>query len=133
MTTSTIAVDQELVRAALQAAETYCHGDNHTVAAAARTRDGHIVTGMNVTRFNGGPCAELVVIGTAAARGAYDLDTIVAELRGLPTVLRHASHLITKEKPGALRAAGWWAQGRRLRTGLRRDRRGGPCGGGACG
>ncbi|MET7698371.1 hypothetical protein [Streptomyces sp. NPDC005485] len=27
---------------------------------------------MNVTHFNGGLCAEPVVIGTATARGAYD-------------------------------------------------------------
>jgi cytidine deaminase len=78
MTTDTTAVDQELLQAAFRVVETYCRGENHTVAAAARTRDGRIVTGMNVTHFNGGPCAELVVIGTAAAQGAYLLDTIVA-------------------------------------------------------
>jgi cytidine deaminase len=78
MTTDTTAVDHELVQAASEAAATYCRGDNHTVAAAARTHDGQIITGMNVTHFNGGPCAELVVIGTAAAQGTYDLDTIVA-------------------------------------------------------
>ncbi|MFI7130133.1 cytidine deaminase family protein [Nonomuraea sp. NPDC050153] len=33
---------------------------------------------MNAYHFTGGPCAELVLIGTAAAQGAYDLDTIVA-------------------------------------------------------
>ncbi|MFF1900161.1 cytidine deaminase family protein [Streptomyces sp. NPDC058206] len=30
------------------------------------------------TGFTGGPCAELVLIGTAATQGVYDLETIVA-------------------------------------------------------
>ncbi|MFB6559052.1 cytidine deaminase family protein [Streptomyces sp. NPDC058682] len=71
-------VDDELVRAATHIARTRCHGDNHTVAAAARARDGRIITAMNAYHFTGGPCAELVLIGTAAAQGAYALDTIVA-------------------------------------------------------
>ncbi|MCX4804230.1 cytidine deaminase [Streptomyces sp. NBC_01214] len=71
-------VDDELVRAATHIARTWCHGDNHTVAAAARARDGRIITAMNAYHFTGGPCAELVLIGTAAAQGAYALDTIVA-------------------------------------------------------
>jgi cytidine deaminase len=48
------------------------------MAAAARARDGRIVTAVNAYHFTGGPCAELVVIGAAAAQGAYELDTIVA-------------------------------------------------------
>jgi cytidine deaminase len=48
------------------------------VASAARARDGRIVTGVNAYHFTGGPCAELVVLGAAAAEGAYDLETIVA-------------------------------------------------------
>lgn len=71
-------VDHELIRAATDVARTRCHGDNHTVAAAARSRDGRIITAMNAYHFTGGPCAELVLIGTAAAQGAYVLDTIVA-------------------------------------------------------
>ncbi|MDH6140578.1 MULTISPECIES: cytidine deaminase [Kitasatospora] len=78
MTTQTPHVDQELIDAAAQVARTRCRGDNHTMAAAARTRDGRIVTAVNAYHFTGGPCAELVVIGTAAAQGAYELDTIVA-------------------------------------------------------
>lgn len=65
------------VRAATQAAATRCRGDNHTMAAA-RARDGRIVTAVNACHFTGGPCAELVLIGAAAAQGAYALDTIVA-------------------------------------------------------
>ncbi|MET9330552.1 cytidine deaminase [Streptomyces cellulosae] len=71
-------VDEELVAAATEVARTRCRGDNHTVAAAARAADGRIVTGVNAYHFTGGPCAELVVLGTAAAQGAHDLATIVA-------------------------------------------------------
>jgi cytidine deaminase len=78
MTTLTHPVDRELVEAATRTARTRCRGDNHTVAAAARARDGRIVTAVNAYHFTGGPCAELVVIGAAAAQGAYELETIVA-------------------------------------------------------
>ncbi|MFC8570993.1 cytidine deaminase family protein [Streptomyces sp. NPDC057245] len=78
MTSQTNPVDHELVAAAAHVARTRCRGDNHTVAAAARARDGRIVTAVNAYHFTGGPCAELVVIGAAAARGAYDLVTVVA-------------------------------------------------------
>jgi cytidine deaminase len=78
LTTQTDRVDHELVQAAAQVAATRCRGDNHTMAAAARAQDGRIVTALNAYHFTGGPCAELVLIGTAAAQGAYDLDTIVA-------------------------------------------------------
>jgi cytidine deaminase len=71
-------VDHELVEAAADVARTRCRGDNHTVAAAARARDGRVITAVNAYHFTGGPCAELVVIGTAAAQGAYDLETMVA-------------------------------------------------------
>jgi cytidine deaminase len=78
MTRQTQLVDHELIEAAAHVARTRCRGDNHTMAAAARTRDGRIVTAVNAYHFTGGPCAELVVIGAAATQGAYDLDTIVA-------------------------------------------------------
>ncbi|GAA2226678.1 MULTISPECIES: cytidine deaminase [Kitasatospora] len=74
--------DLELVRAATHTAETYARGDNHTVAAAARAKDGRIITGLNVYHFTGGPCAELVVLGAAAAQGAYELEAIVAVADG---------------------------------------------------
>ncbi|MEV6319092.1 cytidine deaminase [Streptomyces sp. NPDC051776] len=78
MTTQTDHVDHELIRAAGHVAATRCRGDYHTMAAAARSRDGRIVTAVNAYHFTGGPCAELVLIGTAAAQGAYDLATVVA-------------------------------------------------------
>ncbi|MYX28639.1 cytidine deaminase [Streptomyces sp. SID8381] len=78
MTTRTDDVDHELVRAAAEVARTRCRGDNHTMAAAARARDGHIITAVNAYHFTGGPCAELVLIGAAAAQGVYELETVVA-------------------------------------------------------
>ena len=70
--------DRELIQAAAHVARTRCRGDNHTMAAAGRARDGRIVTAVNAYHFTGGPCAELVLIGTAAAQGAHELETIVA-------------------------------------------------------
>lgn len=78
MSTPARPVDHELVEAAAEVARTRCRGDNHTMAAAARARDGRIVTAVNAYHFTGGPCAELVVVGAAAAQGAYELETIVA-------------------------------------------------------
>ncbi|MCB5169570.1 cytidine deaminase [Streptomyces bambusae] len=77
-TTTGHPVDHELVAAAAHLARTRCRGDNHTMAAAARAEDGRIITAVNAYHFTGGPCAELVLIGTAAAQGAYALRTIVA-------------------------------------------------------
>jgi cytidine deaminase len=78
MTPRTDDVDYELIEAATHVAKTYCRRDNHTVASAARCRDGNIVTAVNAYHFTGGPCAELVVIGAAASQGYYDLERIVA-------------------------------------------------------
>jgi len=72
------AADAELVRSATELVATHGDGASHTVAAAARAADGRIVTGLNVAHFTGGPCAEQVVIGTAAAMGIRELTTIVA-------------------------------------------------------
>ncbi|MGC2940893.1 MULTISPECIES: ASCH domain-containing protein [unclassified Brevibacterium] len=52
--------------------------ENHTVAAAAMDTTEAIHTGVNVDHFTGGPCAELVVIGAAAAAKAGPLVTIAA-------------------------------------------------------
>ncbi|MGW3097141.1 cytidine deaminase family protein [Streptomyces sp. NPDC001102] len=78
MTTQIQQLDHELIQAAAHIARTRCRGDNHTMAAAGRAPDGRIVTAVNAYHFTGGPCAELVLIGTAAAQGVRELDTIVA-------------------------------------------------------
>jgi len=51
---------------------------NHTVAAAAMDTTGRIHTAVNDYHFTGGPCAELVVLGVAAAVNAGPLTTMVA-------------------------------------------------------
>ncbi len=56
MTTQTHPVDHELVQAAAHVARTRCRGDNHTMAAAARARDGRIVTAVNAYHFTGPLC-----------------------------------------------------------------------------
>ncbi|KAL2863844.1 cytidine deaminase family protein [Aspergillus lucknowensis] len=60
--------------------------EDYSVASAALASDGRVFTGVNVYHFNGGPCAELVVLGVAAAAGATELTRIVAvgnENRGI--------------------------------------------------
>lgn len=70
--------DRELVAAAERVVAAYSDDANHTTAAAARAADGRVFTGLNVYHFTGGPCAELVVIGAAAAQGVRDLRAITA-------------------------------------------------------
>ena len=67
-----------LVKAAQKALGAHGDGKNHTVAAAIKTGDGTIVTGLNVYHFTGGPCAELSVLANALSSGKTDLKTIVA-------------------------------------------------------
>lgn len=51
---------------------------HHTVAAAAMDTAGRIHSAVNVYHFTGGPCAELVVLGVAAAAQAGPLLVIAA-------------------------------------------------------
>ncbi|HUW77630.1 MAG TPA: hypothetical protein VMV52_02630, partial [Candidatus Nanopelagicaceae bacterium] len=53
-------------------------GNVSTMGAAVRDIRGEIFGALNVYHFTGGPCAELVALGVAAASGAGKLDTIVA-------------------------------------------------------
>ena len=77
-----VAADLELVERATEIAARRGDGSINPVAAAARAVDGRIVTGMNVYHFTGGPCAELVLLGNAAAEGLKELEGIVAESNG---------------------------------------------------
>ncbi|KAF7116941.1 hypothetical protein CNMCM5793_005571 [Aspergillus hiratsukae] len=75
-----------LVDAATSTINSIPISDTYSVASAARCTDGRIFTGVNVFHFTGGPCAELVVLGSAAAAGATQLTHIVAvgnENRGI--------------------------------------------------
>jgi cytidine deaminase len=70
--------DFELVKEATELIGARTDDRFHTTAAAARSTDGRIITGVNVFHFTGGPCAELVVVGCAVAEGAGELTQIVA-------------------------------------------------------
>ncbi|MDN5658905.1 ASCH domain-containing protein [Brevibacterium sandarakinum] len=95
----------KVVAAAESLAATLGTSENHTVAAAAMDTHGHIHTGVNVHHFNGGPCAELVVIGNAAAAGAGPLVTIAAAGdggRGLLSPCGRCRQVILDLHPDAL-------------------------------
>lgn len=70
--------ERGVIEAAEALAATLGGGMVHTVAAAAMDRSGQIHTAVNVHHFTGGPCAELVVLGVAAAAGAGPLIIIAA-------------------------------------------------------
>lgn len=50
----------------------------YTMGAAVRAGDGRMFAGVNLYHFTGGPCAELVALGSARAAGAREIATIVA-------------------------------------------------------
>jgi len=50
----------------------------HSVASSVLSTDGRVFSAVNVYHFTGGPCAELVVLGVAAAAGVTKLSHIVA-------------------------------------------------------
>ena len=70
--------DEELLRLAERTANDMSRGETHTVACAARDDRGMVHVAMNVFHFTGGPCAELSVLGAAAAAGALTPRSIVA-------------------------------------------------------
>lgn len=70
--------ERRVVETAERLAATLGTDPNHTVAAATMDTSGRIHTAVNVYHFTGGPCAELVVLGAAAAAGAGPLLTIAA-------------------------------------------------------
>ena len=75
------AKDQELIDAATRAIKARYRNDWQEVGAALRTRDGRVVTGVNLDAYvgRGAVCAEAVAIGTAlTADGDRGIDTIVA-------------------------------------------------------
>ena len=75
------AKDRELIDAATRAIKSRYRNDWQEVGAALRTRDGRVVTGVNLDAYvgRGAVCAEAVAIGTAlTAEGDKGIDTIVA-------------------------------------------------------
>lgn len=70
--------EARVLAAAIAQAQALTGDPNHTVAAAAMDTEGRIFTAVNDYHFTGGPCAELVVLGVAAAAQAGPLTTIAA-------------------------------------------------------
>jgi cytidine deaminase len=73
--------DQELIAAASDAIKKRYRNDWQEVGAAMRTRDGRIVTGVNIDAYLGrmAVCAEAIAIGRAITEtGDNGIDTIVA-------------------------------------------------------
>lgn len=77
--------DQELVDAAAATVKLHKNGETSTVAAAGRDEHGDIDVAMNVFHFTGGPCAEVVLLGVAAAKGhrLRSIVAVVADDRGV--------------------------------------------------
>jgi len=50
----------------------------HTMGAAVRADDGRVFAAVNLYHFTGGPCAELIALGTARAQAAWQITHIVA-------------------------------------------------------
>jgi cytidine deaminase len=70
--------EQAVIDAAEALARTLVDDPNHTVAAAAMDTSGRIHIAVNVYHFTGGPCAELVVFGVAAAGQSGPLVAMAA-------------------------------------------------------
>ena len=70
----------ELARRTIDAATDAGPGEDgiHTMGAAVRASDGTTYAGVNLYHFTGGPCAELVALGSARAAGARGITHIVA-------------------------------------------------------
>lgn len=70
----------ELARETIDATTDAGPGEDgvHTMGAAVRALDGRTFAGVNLFHFTGGPCAELVALGSARAAGATELTHIVA-------------------------------------------------------
>ena len=80
--------DRELIAAASAAIKARYRNDWQEVGAAMRTRDGRIVTGVNLDAYLGrmAVCAEAVALGRAITdTGETGIDTIVAVRHPKPT------------------------------------------------
>jgi cytidine deaminase len=73
--------DEELIAAATEAIKARYRDDWQEVGAAMRTRDGRVVTGVNLDAYvgRGAICAEAVALGRALTEGGdKGIETIVA-------------------------------------------------------
>ncbi len=79
--TKLTARDEELIDAATAAIRARYRNEWQEVGAAMRTRDGRVVTGVNLDAYvgRGAVCAEAICIGTALTeKGNKGIETIVA-------------------------------------------------------
>ena len=73
--------DKELIAAASEAIKSRYRNDWQEVGAAMRTRDGRIITGVNIDAYLGrmAVCAEAIAIGRSITEGGdKGIETIVA-------------------------------------------------------
>jgi cytidine deaminase len=80
--------DEELIEAARAAIKERYRNDWQEVGAALRTRDGRIITGVNIDAYLGrmAVCAEAIAIGRSITQfGNGGIDTIVAVRHPQPT------------------------------------------------
>jgi cytidine deaminase len=73
--------DKELIEAATKAISKRYRNDWQEVGAAMRTRDGRIITGVNIDAYIGriAVCAEAIAIGRAITEsGDHGIETMVA-------------------------------------------------------
>jgi cytidine deaminase len=102
------AQDHELIEAACAAIKRRYRNDWQEVGAAMRTRDGRIVTGINLDAYLGrmAVCAEAVALGRAITDlGETGIDTMVAVRHPKPA---EADQTITVVSPcGACREMIW--------------------------
>ncbi len=74
-------IDKELIAAASEAIKKRYRNDWQEVGAAMRTRDGRIITGVNIDAYLGrmAVCAEAIAIGRSITEaGDNGIETIVA-------------------------------------------------------
>ncbi|GIJ33502.1 hypothetical protein Vse01_26500 [Micromonospora sediminimaris] len=95
--------DRALVQAASAVAKLRCRSAAHTLATAARTADGRVISAVNVARAAGGACPEVVALATAVTQGVSELETIVTvgeRGRTLVTPCDSCRRLLADQFPG---------------------------------
>jgi cytidine deaminase len=63
----------EMIGAAKELVDKYTDNKNHTVAAAALTKGGKVITSLNFYHFTGGPCAEVATLARVVSEGEEPL------------------------------------------------------------
>ncbi|EEP77797.1 blasticidin-S deaminase [Uncinocarpus reesii 1704] len=97
------ATGQNLIDTATTVINNIPVSDFYSVASTAISDDGRVFSGVNVYHFTGGPCAELVTLGVAAAAGAQKLTHIVAvanQNRGILSPCGRCRQVLTDLHPG---------------------------------